>query len=175
MIIGQRVPRRFFITVGKGESDVTVHAGSYHLALKDAGIEMCNIMQYSSILPGIAEEVKECGNLVHGAVMETIMAECSCEKGEMGTAGIIYGWLYDKVTEKKYGGIVCEYHGHKVKDEAALELREALQEIYFNGFSDAYFLRDEEMIIESIIPKKQYGTVIVSICFIDYEIPVIER
>ena len=52
MIVGQRVPRNFFVTTGKGESDITIHAGSYHMALKDADIEMCNIMQYSSILPG---------------------------------------------------------------------------------------------------------------------------
>ena len=56
MIIGQRVPRRFFVAIGRGESDVTVHAGSYHLALKDAGIEMCNIMKYSSILPELQQK-----------------------------------------------------------------------------------------------------------------------
>ena len=113
-------------------------------------------------------------NLEHGAVLETIMAECSCGKGEVGTAGIIYGWLYDKETNKKYGGIVCEYNGHKMKEEASHELREALQEIYFNGFSDKYFLKDEEMIVETIIPKKQYGTVVISICFIDYSIAMEE-
>jgi len=168
MLLGQRVPRRFFVVTGKGESNITIHAGSYHLALKDAGIEMCNIMQYSSILPGEAFEVPKPRNLVHGSVLETIMAVCTCKKGEVGTAGIIYGWLYDKESNSKYGGIVCEYSGHKLKEEASEELREALNEIYFNGYSDGYFLRDVELIIETIIPKKQHGTVLVGLCFIDY-------
>ena len=163
MIVGQRVPRNFFVTTGKGESDITIHAGSYHMALKDADIEMCNIMQYSSILPGEAKEIPKPKKLTHGSVMEAIMGVCTCGKGEVGTAGIIYGWLYNKETEEKYGGIVCEYNGPKLKEEASLELREALQEIYFNGYSDEFFLKDEELIVETIIPKKQHGTVLVAI------------
>jgi hypothetical protein len=31
---GNRIPVNYFITSGKGESDIAVHAGSYHLALK---------------------------------------------------------------------------------------------------------------------------------------------
>lgn len=175
MIINQRVPRKFFVTTGKGESDITIHAGSYHLALKDAGIEVCNVMTYSSMLPEGSFEVPKPKTLIHGSVLETIMAACTCQKGEVGTAGIIYGWLYSKETDKKYGGIVCEYNGHKMKEEASVELREAIQEIYFNGFSDEYYLKDEEMILETIIPRKQHGTVLVAICFIDYSIDVIEE
>ena len=74
ILIGCRVPKDFFITKGAGESDITIHAGSYHLALKDANIEMCNIMTYSSILPRIATEIDQPGKLLHGSVMETIMA-----------------------------------------------------------------------------------------------------
>jgi hypothetical protein len=33
-----RIPKDYFETSGKGESDIAVHAGSYHLALKEAGI-----------------------------------------------------------------------------------------------------------------------------------------
>ena len=53
-------------------------------------------------------------------------------------------------------------------------MREALQEIYFNGYSDEFFLKDEELIVETIIPKKQHGTVLVAICFVDYIFPVSE-
>ena len=58
ILTGQRIPKDYFVTKGKGESDITVHAGSYHLALREAGIEMCNIMTYSSILPSIATEIE---------------------------------------------------------------------------------------------------------------------
>src|SRR3989338_6402732 len=111
LTIGNRIPKDFFVTSGTGESDITIHAGSYHLALKDAGIEKCNIITYSSILPAIAQKVEKPGNLVHGSVMETIMATADSKKGKRATAGIIFGWLYNKITGEKYGGIVCEYHG----------------------------------------------------------------
>lgn len=70
--IGMRIPKDYFVTRGKGESDITIHAGSYHLALKDAKIEMCNIMTYSSIMPSIANKIERPKTLTHDAVMETI-------------------------------------------------------------------------------------------------------
>ena len=111
LLIGCRIPKDFFITGGTGESNITIHAGSYHLALKKAGIEMCNIMTYSSILPSIANKIKKPNKLVHGSVMETIMAVSNAEKGKRATVGIIFGWLFDKKTGEKYGGLVCEYNG----------------------------------------------------------------
>jgi arginine decarboxylase len=109
--IGNRIPRHFFITAGCGESDITVHAGSYHLALKDAGIESYNHIIYSSILPGIAEEVEKPAAYMHGSVMESIMAVANSHRSQRATAGIILGWLYNRQTGEKHGGIVCEYHG----------------------------------------------------------------
>jgi len=77
LIIGNRIPKDYFITKGRGESDITFHAGSYHLALKEAGIESYNIMTYSSILPGVARLVKKPQSYTHGSVMETIMSVCN--------------------------------------------------------------------------------------------------
>ncbi len=173
-LIGNRIPKDFFITKGKGESDITVHAGSYHLALKDANIEMCNIMTYSSILPKIANEIKRPGKLIHGSVMETIMAAENVSKGKRGTAAIIFGWLYDKKTSKKYGGLVCEYHGPLTQEAAEKELRQSLNELYINGFDGEFNLRDIKCISQSIVPKKKYGTAIVALCFVNYLFPMIK-
>ena len=84
LVVGNRIPRKFFWTSGVGESDITIHAGSYHLALKEAGIEKFNIMVYSSILPSIAVESSKPVNdeVVYGSVMETIMAVSSGESGK---------------------------------------------------------------------------------------------
>lgn len=171
MIIGMRIPRNFFVSSGIGESDITIHAGSFHLALKEAGIEMCNIMQYSSILPAQATEVVKPEYITHGAVLESIAAVAHCEKGEVATAGIIYGWLFDKVTGEKFGGLVCEYSGPKSEKEAKLQLRASLHELYFNGFSDKYNLRDDCLIVRTIISNKEYGTALVVLGFVDYFIP----
>jgi arginine decarboxylase len=172
LTIGNRIPKDYFVTKGKGESNITIHAGSFHLALRSAGIEMCNIISYSSILPAIAQEVKKTENLVHGSVMETILATADARKGENATAGIIYGWLYNKKTDSKYGGLVCEYNGNKPEDEARSQLNESLLELYENGFSDDYALRDIRCITENIIPEKEYGTALVALCFLNYIYPV---
>lgn len=172
LLVGNRIPKDFFITWGEGESDITVHAGSYHLALRDAGIEMCNIITYSSILPGIAKERRKPSKLVHGSVMETIMAVANCKKGESCTAGIIFGWLYDKKTKEKYGGLVCEYNGNLTKKDAEDQLRQSLQELYENGYSEDYKLRGIKVFSKNIMPEKMYGTAIIAICFVNYVYPL---
>lgn len=172
ILIGNRIPRDFFVAKGTGESDITIHAGSYHLALKKAGIEMANIMTYSSILPGIARKIKKPKKITHGEVMETIMATSSGTRGENVTAGIIYGWLYDKKTGKKYGGLVCEHNGDYTKKEIEEKLRSSLRELYINGFDKRYHLKEINLLIESFKPKKAYGTALVSLCFTNYLVPV---
>src|SRR3989338_3204657 len=133
LIVGNRIPRSFFWTSGIGESDITIHAGSYHLALKEAGIEKYNVMVYSSIMPGIAIETSKPTKeeTVHGSVMESIMAVSSGTKGQRLTAGIIYGWLYNKQTGEKYGGLVAEYNGNLADEGARESLRSSLDEIYY--------------------------------------------
>jgi len=177
-LVGNRIPRTFFITKGKGQSDYAVHAGSYHLALHDAGIERCNIMQYSSILPKIADEVEKTeetiDSLVHGSVMDTIMANATAEKGKRATAGMIFGWLYDKKTNQKYGGIVCEYNGELTEEQCREMLQKNIQELYENGYSEKFHLEKGKIITETIVPEKNHGTALVALCFLDYEVPVIE-
>ncbi len=173
VVIGMRIPRDYFVTTGKGESDITIHAGSYHLALKDAGIEMCNIMTYSSIMPSIAKQIGRPKTLVHGAVMETIMAVAHGKKGQTATAGIIYGWLYDKKTGNKFGGLVCEHNGNYDEKEVEKRLRASINELYVNGFSEQYNLKDITILKESMKISKKHGTALVAICFVNHEVPLL--
>lgn len=175
VLVGCRIPKDYFVTRGKGESDITVHAGSYHLALKEAGIEMCNIMTYSSILPGIANEVHKPKELVHGSVMETIMAVSNAKKGERATAGIIYGWLFDKETGDKYGGLVCEHNGQYTEKEVEGLLKQSIMKLYENGYSEKYDLRDIHIIKESFVPEKKNGTALVALCFTNYMFPMLDQ
>ena len=171
---GNRIPKDYFVTKGIGESDITTHAGSYHLALKKSGIEMCNIITYSSILPKIATEISRPTSLTHGSVMEAIMAVSNCPGGERATAGIIYGWLHNKKTGKKFGGLVCEHNGSYSEPEVTEKLNASLEELYVNGFSDEYDLKNISTIKASFVPKKKFGTVIVAICFVNYIYPIIK-
>jgi arginine decarboxylase len=174
ILLGCRIPRDFFVTSGRGESDITIHAGSFHLALKEAGIERFNIINYSSILPSIANRIEQPKEQIHGAVLESIMACSSAKKGENATAAIIFGWLFNKTTNQKYGGIVCEYNGHDSSDEAEKSLKKSIMELYNNGFSEEFELRNVEIRSESFKPKKKFGTALVSICFVNHEYPVLE-
>jgi arginine decarboxylase len=173
LIIGNRIPRDYFVTKGTGQSDLTVHAGSYHLALKAAGVEMCNIMTYSSILPSIANEIPRPERLVHGSVMESIFSVCTVDKGARATAGIIYGWLYDKKTRARYGGLVCELYGDHDTREIERRLHASVEELYYNGYSDDFHLEDRHVITESFVPQKKYGTALVALCFVNYHYPIL--
>lgn len=104
LLVGNRIPYEFFICSGSGESDITVHAGSFHLALCKAGIGMKNILTYSSVLPAESREVPKPDKMKQGDVMEVIMAAGHCRKGERITAGMAVGWLYERETEEKSGG-----------------------------------------------------------------------
>jgi arginine decarboxylase len=170
---GNRIPARYFETTGTGESDIAIHAGSYHLALKSAQIEMANIMTYSSILPGIAERIERPDHIVHGAVMESIMSVCNAGKGEPATAGIIYSWLYDRKDRSRFGGLVCEHEGNYDKQELERKLKASLEELYYNGFSEQFVLGEPHILSESFIPRKAYGTAITALCFTSYYHPVI--
>lgn len=175
LVIGNRIPKDYFIAKGTGESDITVHAGSYHLALHAARIEMCNMMSYSSILPGIANLIDRPEKLVHGCVMEAIVAAADAAAGERATAGIIYGWLYDRKSGDKYGGLVCEYNGKLPVEEATESLNLSLQELYTNGYSDDYEMRDITLNTESFMVKKKHGTALVALCFTSYEYPILNQ
>lgn len=170
---GNRIPVNYFETTGTGESDIAVHAGSYHLALKAAKIEMCNVITYSSILPGMAIKVDKPGPLQHGSVLESIMSVCNAGKGELATAGIIYSWLYDRQDGSRYGGLVCEHEGSYDLRELERRLKGSLEELYQNGFAMDYYLGDQTILSESFIPRKTYGTALTALCFTSFYHPII--
>jgi arginine decarboxylase len=168
VLTGNRIPKDFFLTSGVGQSDITVHAGSYHLALRDAGIEMCNIISYSSILPAIATEVPAPPEHVHGSVMESIMAVATAEAGGRATAGLVWGWLSDRGSGERYGGLVCEYNGDLDEGAATEQLHASLEELYANGYSQRYALVDRRMKLRTLVPGRRYGTALVALCFLNH-------
>ena len=176
MIVGNRIPYQYFRTTGFGQSDIAVHAGSYHLALQAAGIERANIMTYSSILPKDAVEVEMPENYVHGEVMECIMSVCTGKKDEYACSGIVSGMLYEKETGEVFGGLVCENSvvTKQIKKVAGLKdtLTASLNELYINGFDDKYELRNIKYLINYELIDKQFGTSLCALCFVSYKVPI---
>ena len=174
--IGLRIPNQFFITKGTGISPNDFHTGSYQDALRNAGISGCNIMKYSSMLPKIATQVKKTSevleNLVHGSVMDVIEATSTVKKGERATAGIIFGWLYDRKTEEKFGGIVCERNSSNITvDMIEKQLKDSMIELYERGYSKKYKLGKPVITTESFVSEEKFGTAGVWIAFLNYEVP----
>jgi arginine decarboxylase len=175
MIIGNRIPKDYFVTSGIGESSITVHAGSFDAALREAGIHDYNIIRYSSIMPRIAKKVERPKLHHHGAVMEVIMAESNGVQGERVTAGLVIGWIHNKKTGSKYGGLVAEYNGHADEETARGILDKSIHEMFEARFDSStdFELREIEVILRSFTPRKKFGSAVVAICFTSYEYPEI--
>jgi len=168
------VPYQYFITRGIGNSKHTLHAGSYHMALYKAGIHTANIMTYSSILPKESNEVEQdIVNIHYGQELKCIMSVMNGRYGESISAGIGIGKLYKKEkdgTKGDYiGSLVVERNGYFNIDDLQEHLQNSLYELYNNTF-DEYLMPQEEItyISENTTVDDVYGTVLVSLCFINY-------
>lgn len=167
-----RKPNKYFETKGIGESNDSSYPTAYHLALMDCGIEVMNIMTYSSILPKNATIIEKPNNNWFienaGSVMECIMAVCNGKKDETLSAGICYNWLYNDNNEKVLG-IVVEHHGCYSVDALRERLFNSIYELKNKSFSHYNWNEDEfKFIMNTFVPVEQFGCVISSICFIDY-------
>jgi arginine decarboxylase len=159
-----RIPNEFFLTRGKGDSDLEIHAGSYHMALYDAGISNYNIISYSSVLPATAREVDfKIDDIPFGSELNTIISVNNGEESEFLSAGIAYGWLYDEYGIK-LGGLACEVSGNYPLDELEWRLNMVINDLHSKTYSK-YNLRDIKLLTNSFIPQKRYGTVLVAMCF----------
>lgn len=170
-LTSNRIPQDYFITSGSGESDISNYSCK-HMALKDAKIEKCNIMTYSSILPKGANEVpfdESC--IYHGQVLDCIMSQLNGTLGDTITAGIGYAYLTEKKSGKRFGGIVVENNLLNGSEDALKDiLINSINEIYYNGFSEDYNMETFNYIMKTKTVTKLYGTVLCAICFISYKV-----
>ena len=101
--VGNLIPNTFFITKGSGESDLEKHAGSYHMALYDAGISDFNIMTYSSVIPATAHlaTMDELDLPPFGSEMKTIMAVSHGYQDEFVSAGVVYACIRMRTSTRR--------------------------------------------------------------------------
>ena len=102
------------------------------------------------------------------------MAVATSEEGSTVTAGIVWGWLRNKVSGARYGGLVCEYSGALSKKEAEKQLSRSLAELYSNGYCDEFLMEETRSAVVSFTPAKRYGTAVAALGFLTYVWPVIE-
>lgn len=187
LVIECPIPYEYFISTGTGESGDQNHAGSYHGAMREAGVERGNLLPYTSILPAIAKEIpidEGMDRIRHGAQVGVIQAAAHIdrEKGQKrATAAILYGFLYPKGEKrgKHAGGLVCEYNGEGTPEEAIKNVNNCLDELYTGkdrkgfAFSDKYDLVKQKPLVSTIEPKQRFGTAFCVLAFVSYVVPVL--
>jgi len=105
------IPKAFFVTGGRAVSKVS-GLNAFDMALKGAGVEQCNLVPVSSIIPPGCEEI-EYRKLPVGAVTFVVLSKAG-GRGEAVTAGIAWGR-----DEASGYGVVAEAYGRM--DEAAVK------------------------------------------------------
>ncbi len=118
------VPRQFFLTKGVGVHKEELH--SFELALRDAGIEKCNLVQVSSILPPGCRMISKGRGLKllqTGAVTYCVMSRCfSCEPRRLIAASIGCAIPADRNTY----GYISEHHAFGQTEKQAGDYAEDL-------------------------------------------------
>ena len=99
------LPKEFFITSGKAVSPVS-ELNAFDQALKKAGIDQCNLIPVSSILPPGCKE-RKWKKIPAGTITFGVIARMNGEEGTTIGAGIVWAW-------EKNGkiGLVAEAHGY---------------------------------------------------------------
>ena len=118
------IPSRMFFTKGVGHHRNKLQ--SFELALRNAGIERCNIVTVSSILPPdctIISRDKGVKELKSGEITFMVMArECTDEPNRLEFASIGLSQPFDK---KQYG-YLSEHHGFGETHKKASDFSEDL-------------------------------------------------
>lgn len=196
-IVGNRVPHKYFLTKGAGESDagskfLPAETGSYDAALKDAGIEDANVVKYTSVLPTGAVEISRnegTKSIRWGEVLESIMAQANGAKGKHIAAAVMITSVKDP-KGKYLGGFACEYSGEGTEEQAKQSLLGSINGMierrgYGNPINPQYgtdiktdkgytYHPGYHWVWSEMDVKKAHGTVLAAIGFRSYKVPVIE-
>ena len=135
--LGKLVPAKVFFTKGVGTHKEELR--SYELALRDAGIEKCNLVHVSSIFPpGCKILPKNDGikELIPGMITYCVIARCSSNEprrliaSSVGTAIPADENMYGYMSEHHAYGQTDEFAGDYAEDLAAKMLASTM------GFPD---------------------------------------
>ncbi len=160
------VPKAFFVTSGVGMD--SEYANAFDLALRDAGIGECNLVEVSSILPAQAVETERSSVMITpGNITFCVMSRAEGKSGEVIGAGIGYGWIgkeNEHGEEQREFGIICEHHGHCSRGYLAGKVQEKLYKMA--EIRDNKILK-KGLLVESVeVEKGKFGSVVVALVFV---------
>lgn len=118
------VPKKIFFTKGVGNHKEELH--SFELALRDAGIEKCNLVQVSSILPPNCKVISKAQGVTElqpGAITFCVLSRCcSNEPRRLLAASVGCAIPSDRSTY----GYISEHHAFGQTEKQAGEYAEDL-------------------------------------------------
>ena len=163
---GEMIPKAFFVTSGVGMDPD--QSSAFDLALQDAGIGECNLVEVSSILPAKAVEMDRSSAMITpGNITFCVISRADGQSGELIGAGIGYGWLGQETGEKGVQsefGIICEHHGHYSKGYLAGKIQERL---YKMAEIRNKKIVTKKSVVESIeVEKGKFGSIVVVLVFV---------
>lgn len=118
------VPRMIFFTKGVGTHKEELH--SFELALRDAGIEKCNLVQVSSILPPkckVISRAQGLKSLQPGAITYCVLSRC-CSNEPRRLLAASVGCAIP--TDKNTYGYISEHHSFGQTERQAGDYAEDL-------------------------------------------------
>lgn len=154
------LPKLYFVTSGEGLSTISV-LNAFDNALQSAGVDACNLVYTSSIIPKDAVKVKQT-KITPGMITFSVVARMDGNEGEVIGAGIGYG-MCEKKGKPTYG-FVAENHGYKdsqiIKDELMIRLEKMAS-------SRGFKLVDPKIAAQCMhVPKDRYGCCVVAFVFL---------
>ena len=162
------LPKAFFVTSGVGMDPE--QANAFDLALRDAGIGECNLVEVSSILPANAVETERSSvGITPGSITFCVMSRAEGKSGGVIGAGIGSGWIgeeneHGKEQSQSEFGIICEHHGHCSRDYLAEKVQEKLYKMA--EIRDKKILK-KDLLVESVeVEKGNFGSVVVALVFV---------
>lgn len=150
------IPKAFFVTSGKALSKVS-RLNTFDLALKDAGIAQCNLVNVSSIIPPHCRETTF-KTLPVGSITYAVISKTE-GKGETISAGIAWG-----VEENDGYGVVAEASGKMDETTTKEKLKNKIGEMAkIRGIE----LSEVKHRIETLdVPEDSYGCVAAALVYL---------
>ncbi len=176
------VPKQLFFTKGVGRHKEELR--SFELALRDAGIEKCNLVQVSSIIPpkcNIISRKQGLAELVPGQITFCVLAKCSSDEfsrliaSSIGCAIPNDINLYGYLSENHAFGQTEKVSGDYAEDQAAAMLASTLgiefdEEKSWDEKKEVYRISDKIVrttnTTQSAIVKRGYSTVLAAAVFL---------
>ncbi|MGC9443420.1 MAG: pyruvoyl-dependent arginine decarboxylase [Candidatus Methanospirareceae archaeon] len=164
------IPRAFFITSGIGvDSEPAI---AFDLALRDAGIGECNLVEVSSILPVDAVEIdRKHASIKPGTITFCVLSRADGASGDVIGAGVGYGWLGGALREasepdtaNRAYGIICEHHGHHSRAFLADKIQEKLDKMA--AMRELNVLTRKRAVESVEVERGKFGSVVVALVFL---------